>query len=285
MVIPSAAIICACRYKGRCQAYFETTMSATKASVGRPPSISRGGAGAWTMPTVSSAPVRSQVRQAYFGRRVTITRYCAGILSSRSERSSPMTCKSPPQQGQVLAGGSMTTSSRGRCAGRWPRLTRRCRMRDAGQRRVGLLHTGFTGGDRGLQVLEPEIELVVAQALGLASEVIAAELTQHVEQALVVTGEPGLLATLGEQHRLQLLDVVGQIIDRSCHAEQHVRRARRRQWIIRTLSQPVTRIIALPAAPARGACAPAPNRGPPEARTAALATDASPRPGSPASGT
>src|SRR6478672_3902915 len=36
MVIPSAAIICACRYKGRCQAYFETTMSATKASVDQP---------------------------------------------------------------------------------------------------------------------------------------------------------------------------------------------------------------------------------------------------------
>jgi hypothetical protein len=92
--------------------------------------------------------------------------------------------------------------------------------------------TGFAGGDRGLQVLKPEIELVLAQALGLAPEVIAAELTQHVQQALVVTGEPGFLATLGEQHRLQLLDVVGQIVDRICHAEQHVPRARRRQWII-----------------------------------------------------
>jgi hypothetical protein len=29
-----------------------------------------------------------------------------------------------------------------------------------------------------------------------------------------------------------LLDVVGQIVDRIYHAEQHVRRARRRQWII-----------------------------------------------------
>jgi IS66 Orf2 like protein len=56
------------------------------------------------------------VRQAYFGRRVTITRYLAGILSSRSERFSPMICRSPPQQGQLLACGSMTISSRGRCA-------------------------------------------------------------------------------------------------------------------------------------------------------------------------
>src|SRR5213595_2218646 len=38
-----------------------------------------------------AAELRSQVRQAYFGRRVTITLYLAGILSSRSERSSPIT--------------------------------------------------------------------------------------------------------------------------------------------------------------------------------------------------
>jgi hypothetical protein len=33
-------------------------------------------------------------------------------------RSSPITCRSPPQQGQTLLPGSITTSSRGRCAGR-----------------------------------------------------------------------------------------------------------------------------------------------------------------------
>src|SRR5690606_6240467 len=67
MTIPSAAIICACRDKGRCHAYFETTTSATSASVGSPPSISRAGAGAWMMPATASAPVRSQARHALLG--------------------------------------------------------------------------------------------------------------------------------------------------------------------------------------------------------------------------
>ena len=142
------------------------------------------------------------------------------------------------------------------------------------QRRVGLLHTGLPRGNRSLQVLESEIELVLAQALGLAPEVIAAELTQHVQQALVVIGEPSLLATLGDQHRLQLLDVVGQIVDRIVHAEQHVRQRPPASVEHPAANEPVTRIIGLPAAPARGACAPAPNRGPPEARRAAPATDA-----------
>jgi len=50
---------------------------------GRPPSISRAGAGAYTIPS-------SQVRQAYLGRRVTSTRNCAGTISSRSLLSSPI---------------------------------------------------------------------------------------------------------------------------------------------------------------------------------------------------
>jgi hypothetical protein len=52
---------------------------AINCSVGRPPSLSRAGADAWTTPFW-------QVRQAYFGRRVTITRYCAGMTSSRCEQ-------------------------------------------------------------------------------------------------------------------------------------------------------------------------------------------------------
>jgi hypothetical protein len=63
-----------------------------------PPSISRAGVGAWMMPATSSAPVLSQVRQAYFGRRVTITVTLAGTLSSRWEVSSPITCSAPPQR-------------------------------------------------------------------------------------------------------------------------------------------------------------------------------------------
>ena len=49
-----------------------TRTCAIVASVGRPPGIIRAGADAWTTPSV-------QARQAYFGRRVTITRNCAAM--------------------------------------------------------------------------------------------------------------------------------------------------------------------------------------------------------------
>jgi hypothetical protein len=60
--------------------------------------ISRAGAGACT--TTSW-----QVRQAYFGRRVTTTWYCAGMTSSRCERSSPITSIALPQHGQAVSTG------------------------------------------------------------------------------------------------------------------------------------------------------------------------------------
>jgi len=58
--------------------------------------VSRAGAGACTTPSW-------QLRQAYFVRRVTTTWYCAGIMSTRCERSSPMISTLPPQQGQVVS--------------------------------------------------------------------------------------------------------------------------------------------------------------------------------------
>jgi hypothetical protein len=77
------------------------------------------------MPATSSAPVLSQVRQAYVGRRVTITVILAGTLSSRLEVSSPIRCSSPPQHGQTLLSGSITTSSCGRWSSFSLRLARR----------------------------------------------------------------------------------------------------------------------------------------------------------------
>ena len=71
-----------------------TSTWATIASVGSPPLISRSGAGACT--TASS-----QARQAYLGRCVTITRNCAGITSSRSEVSSPITMHGRAAAGAV----------------------------------------------------------------------------------------------------------------------------------------------------------------------------------------
>jgi hypothetical protein len=83
-----------------------------------PPSISRAGAGACTT-------VPGQVRQASFGRRVTITRNCAGITSSRSEVSSPITVIVARQHGQAVSSGASVTSTRGKCDGSAPRLSRR----------------------------------------------------------------------------------------------------------------------------------------------------------------
>jgi hypothetical protein len=62
-----------------------------------PPSINRGGAGSCTT-------VPGHARQASLGRLVTITRYCAGILSSRSELSSPITIIVARQQGRLVIG-------------------------------------------------------------------------------------------------------------------------------------------------------------------------------------
>jgi Transposase IS66 family len=72
--------------------------------------IRRSGAGAWT-----TAP--AQLRQPYFGRRVTRIRCCAGMTSRRSDFCSPMTCIAPPQHGQVVVSGSKMISIRGRCEG------------------------------------------------------------------------------------------------------------------------------------------------------------------------
>ena len=77
-------------------------------SVGSPPSISRGGAGAWT----TTSP---QAQQASLGLRVTRTRNRAGITSSRSAQSSPMTAIVPWQHGQAVPSDWICQRSRQRC--------------------------------------------------------------------------------------------------------------------------------------------------------------------------
>jgi hypothetical protein len=89
------------------------------ASVGSPDLIRCSGAGAST--------IRSQARQASLGRCVTITRYWAGITSSRSEVSSPITSIDCWQQGQLVSGGATVSWMRGKWTGSAPRLIRRFR--------------------------------------------------------------------------------------------------------------------------------------------------------------
>ncbi len=51
-----------------------------------------------------------------------MTRSCAGMISSRSVRSSPILCISPHPHGQFRLSGSTTRSIRGKSLGRLPRL-------------------------------------------------------------------------------------------------------------------------------------------------------------------
>ena len=95
-------------------------MCAISAVVAMPPSTSRAGAGAWTI-----GP--SQARQAYLGRIVRSTRSHAGTRSSASLVSSPIRCIWPVQHGQSVEAGSITCSTRGRCAGSAPMLRRALR--------------------------------------------------------------------------------------------------------------------------------------------------------------
>jgi len=68
------------------------------------------GANAWATPSPHE-------RQPNFGRTVTSTRYCAGTISRRSARSSPIRCKVPPQFAQAQMSGAISISWRGRWAG------------------------------------------------------------------------------------------------------------------------------------------------------------------------
>ena len=106
-------------------------------------------------------------------------------MSSISLVSSPITCKVPPQQGQLLSSTSIRTSTRGRCAGRAPRLRRRTR----GGRGVSLLLKAASSrrlGGRGglLEVLQAELQLVGVELLRAAAELPALQLPDQEPQLL-----------------------------------------------------------------------------------------------------
>ena len=98
--------------------------------------------------------------------------------------SSPITCKAPPQQGQLLSSTSTRTSTRGRCAGKAPRLRRRTR----GGRGVLLLAAASCcrlGCCRGLlEVLQAELQLVGVEPLRAAAELAALQLPDQQPQLL-----------------------------------------------------------------------------------------------------
>src|SRR5271166_5743714 len=163
---------------------------ATIASVGNPPLISRSGAGACTTAC-------SQARQAYLGRCVTTAWNCAGMTSSRSEVSSPITCMGDRQHGQVLSSGSIVTWTRGAVG---PALFRT----GASVPLVLLVVGGLARGDGLLDILERQGELVRVELLGPTAELHALQLTQEMLQAIDLRQRLVALGERGREPRLQL---------------------------------------------------------------------------------
>ena len=105
-------------------------------------------------------------------------------MSSISLVSSPMTCMAPPQQGQPLSSTSTSTSTRGRCAGRAPRLRRRDPGRPRGAAPRSRLLLRRLGGGRGLlEVLQAELQLVGVELLRAPAEPAALQLPDQAAAA------------------------------------------------------------------------------------------------------
>ena len=176
---------------------------ATRASVGSPPSISRAGRGAWT-----TAP--SQARQPYFGRRVTITLNWAGMTSRRSATSSPIRCSAPPQQGQICSAGLDHDLFARQVLGQRAAIDTPLLPARRLQRRVGLLflHLGF--GERLLEVLEGQLQLIgMDRLLGAPAEQGPLQLLDERPQLLVVPGQLGRRRAFGQEQSLERRHVIG----------------------------------------------------------------------------
>ena len=104
----------------------------------------------------------------------------------RASRSCPRrsTCKAPPQQGQLLSSTSTRTSTRGRCAGRAPRLRRRDPGRPRGAAPCSRLLLRRLGGGHGLlEVLQAELQLVGVELLRAPAELPALQLPDQAAAA------------------------------------------------------------------------------------------------------
>ena len=147
-----------------------------------PPSISRAGAGACT-----TMPVHD--RQASFGRLVTITRNCAGITSSRSELSSPITVIACP-----------TARARG-VLGRQRHLDPR-QVRSAvatagtplgrivqAPLGISLLRLRVFFGNRLLEGFQTQLQLFLRQTLRAGTEMHASQLQQQMTQPVILCQE------------------------------------------------------------------------------------------------
>src|SRR5512134_1982925 len=219
--MPSRAKPWLCRLSGKWSPYLPNRTIASNPAPARPRAIGWKGAGGWV--------IRSHARQLNFSRTVWITFHCRGITSSVSVTSSPSLTSLPWQHGQT-EGATMTTRSRGRCAGSGART---------GLRREKLLTTlspplaaaasvaQSSSVARRLQLFELQLQLVEQPALRLRRRTKPLAL-QFGDQELQMRDhrlgagsprlglEPG--RTLGEERRLQRIEIVGHGVGRRGHA-------------------------------------------------------------------
>lgn len=109
--------------------------------------------------------------------------------------------------------GSTTISSRGKCAGRWPRLALRFCVLAAFS--IASVFSSFASSAATAVSMSSriEVQLIGIEFLRLATEVRAAQLRQKMT-------EPIALRALGEKQRLQRRNVIRQIFERQCHASR-----------------------------------------------------------------
>ena len=115
--------------------------------------------------------------------------------------------------GQDVSSGSIVTCTRGRWAGRAPRLARRFSAASASALLILLVVGGLDRGDGLLDILERQGELVRVELLGPTAELHALQLTQEMLQAIdlrqrLVARRTRLVALgeRGREPRLQLGD-------------------------------------------------------------------------------
>ncbi len=168
------------------------------ASVGMPPSISRAGAGACTTPS-------SQRRQAYFGRRVTSTRE----LRRHDVQPLALVLADPVQL--ALAAGAGLVIDVDDDLDPWQMRRQRAAIGASllGPRgsfgRNRLICYRRIARRRLLDVFKAEQHLIFGQRLGPAAKTVPLQFPDDLAQPLT-------LALLGEQHRFQRLEIVGQCV-------------------------------------------------------------------------
>src|SRR5262245_24069544 len=212
--MPSRAKVSLCRLSGRCRPYLQNRTWASSLGPARPRAIGCEGAG--------GCVIASQVRQESFSRTCWITFHWRGTSSSVSVTSSPILRKeAPPQHGQAVGSGLDDPFARQLLrqgpARRLPPLERRHLYPVA---RRG--HPGCRLRLRGilLQIGQLKLELIqqCAAFRGLAEPLVPQlpdrvfELLDQQRAVLRFTFRSEARRTLGNEHRLQRLDIIRQRI-------------------------------------------------------------------------